>query len=200
MTQEHLAECAHVGVRSIQRLGATGRTSFHTIRQVAKVFQLTPEQLVKRAEELDLNNSLDLEKLVRLEERLTGHALIDALNPAHSLTHQTEMSIRESLPREALELCDKLEMLEIWGDLKPSDQYDFAQELTQDIECLHSLDIACFAGKQLTKAHLPNIPGMAPVESTIDWIQAYLFLAPVNYKLIQSGKDGIRFVWAHDRS
>jgi hypothetical protein len=44
------------------------------------------------------------------------------------------MSIRESLPLEALELCDKLEMLEIWSELKASDQYDFAQELTKDIE------------------------------------------------------------------
>jgi transcriptional regulator with XRE-family HTH domain len=144
LTQERLAEYIRVGVRSIQRLEATGRTSPHTFSQVAKAFQLTPEQLAQRAEEFDLDKSLDqLGKIVRLEERLTGYGLIDALKPAHSLNHETEMSIRESVPREALELCDKLEMLEIWDDLKPSNQHDFAQELTRDIECLHSLGIAC---------------------------------------------------------
>lgn len=195
LTQERLAECTRVGVRSIQRLEATGRTSFHTFCQVAKAFQLTPEQLAQRAEEFDLDKSLDqLGKIVRLEERLTGYGLINALKPAHSLNHESEMSIRESVPREALEFCDKLEMLEIRDDLKPSDQHDFAQELTRDIECLHSPGITCFAGKRLTKLHLPNVPALVPVESKIDWIQAYLFLTPVDYQLIQSAKDGTRFV------
>jgi transcriptional regulator with XRE-family HTH domain len=195
LTQERLAEYIRVGVRSIQRLEATGRTSPHTFSQVAKAFQLTPEQLAQRAEEFDLDKSLDqFGKIVRLEERLTGYGLIDALKPAHSLNHETEMSIRESVPREALELCDKLEMLEIWDDLKPSNQHDFAQELTRDIECLHSLGIACFAGKQLTKLHLPKVPPLVPVESKIDWIQAYLLFVPVDYQLIQSAKDETRFV------
>jgi hypothetical protein len=65
-----------------------------------------------------------------LEERLTGYGLIDALNSAHSLNRETEMSIRESVPHEALEFCDKLEMLEVWDELTPSDQHDLVSNCT----------------------------------------------------------------------
>jgi transcriptional regulator with XRE-family HTH domain len=153
LTQERLAQCTRVGVRSIQRLEATGHTSCHTLSQFAKAFQLTPEQLAERAPEFETEKSLDLlGNILRLEERLTGYSLIDALNSAHALNREIEMSIRESVPHEALEFFDKLEILEIWDELKHSDQHDLAQELTKDIECLRALGIACFAGKQLNQA------------------------------------------------
>ena len=160
-TQERLAEVARVGVRTVQRIEATGAASFDSIQQIAQALEVEASEL------MDSPDTAKTKKTPKTREpipvflnRLTSGAdVFRVLEGAHGGDFGNDNPVtREEADLVGAFMQDMHGYLDVCNEIEPGQRVQTAFEYTARIQELTNAGFSVFGASKCLRLRSQNRP------------------------------------------